>query len=834
MKVLFAVSNEKMSEAIVKQYQKEYKEIITYKNVYYFNAILKELQRDKTYDRVVISEDLEQYVNSDNEQMDNFIFGRLDSISDEASNMKGEDIPIILICEERRTRGDSILIKLFGIGIYNAIIGNDRSINEVCRLIKRPRLKKEAKLYYKIDSEDVTYEKDDENDVSELEIQNICAHYKKIGHDEQKIVDSFDSIASQYNNYQLRIICNILPDDVKEVLAEKSPKYMQIKSFTEGVSDNVKVDAKSQKKSKDKKNEVEETGTSEKMIGTSQVSKMSEPVVIPSAMSTSGKRKIVSSVKKVEPVRLVEEKPQQIVKPVNTPVAPVEQPNKISNETEVQDDTLKEIEPIQPVKRGRGRPKKIVEEPVNDNMPKRKRGRPRKEETPKDDALSGFEDVKEENTLPGFEDVKEKNVLPGFEEEQEENVLPGFEEEQEESVLPGFEDEQEENVLPGFEEEQKEDVLPGFEEEQEENVLPGFEDVNDDKKEESDDSILPGFEQEEDILNGIEDKLPTGDLEDEQEEDGNQYTNVLNDLRKENHNQTIPYYEKKKQHELPKYEEIDIDKIIRANQKIVAFVGTSKNGTSFLLNNIAEILSTNNVNTAIVDLTQNRSSYYIYTKNEENLRIRANECFKNLREGIANGIEAHKNLTVYTSCSNIEDIEHTEPIIETLASKHDIILLDCDFETPERYFKYATEIYIIQSMDILTIQPLTAFLNKIESRGCFDQSKASVVLNMFSSTKYINENILIGGMSRYNDPEMTYKKDIFDRKTIRYFTVPFDRDALVGYLDGLVVCDVTLKNYNPKKSKNFLLALKTLSKAIYESNGKKKQDKYTPPSMKNI
>ena len=48
MRVLFAVSNEKMSETIVNQYQKEFKEIITYKNVYYFNAILKELQRDKT------------------------------------------------------------------------------------------------------------------------------------------------------------------------------------------------------------------------------------------------------------------------------------------------------------------------------------------------------------------------------------------------------------------------------------------------------------------------------------------------------------------------------------------------------------------------------------------------------------------------------------------------------------------------------------------------------------------------------------------------------------------------------------------------------------------
>ena len=33
MKVLFAVSNDKMSETIIKQYEKQYKEIIKYKNV---------------------------------------------------------------------------------------------------------------------------------------------------------------------------------------------------------------------------------------------------------------------------------------------------------------------------------------------------------------------------------------------------------------------------------------------------------------------------------------------------------------------------------------------------------------------------------------------------------------------------------------------------------------------------------------------------------------------------------------------------------------------------------------------------------------------------------
>ena len=46
MKVLFAVSNENTSQAIIKKYQAEYKKIISYKNVYYFNAILKEFGVD--------------------------------------------------------------------------------------------------------------------------------------------------------------------------------------------------------------------------------------------------------------------------------------------------------------------------------------------------------------------------------------------------------------------------------------------------------------------------------------------------------------------------------------------------------------------------------------------------------------------------------------------------------------------------------------------------------------------------------------------------------------------------------------------------------------------
>ena len=191
MKVLFAVHDEKVSLSIVKKYQREYKEIISYKNVYYFNAILKEIQRDKCYDRVIIDEDLEEFTSTSYEEKDKFVFNKLDSITDEASNTNGKDIPIILICTERRVKSEDILVKLFGIGIYNAIIGNDRSTDEVCRLIKSPRSKKEAKAYYKIDSKNVEYDPKDENDVSEEEMQHILSYFKRLGKNTDKYVDGF-------------------------------------------------------------------------------------------------------------------------------------------------------------------------------------------------------------------------------------------------------------------------------------------------------------------------------------------------------------------------------------------------------------------------------------------------------------------------------------------------------------------------------------------------------------------------------------------------------------------------------------------------------------------
>ena len=422
MKVLFAVSNEEISESIVKRYQREYKEIISYKNVYYFNAILKELQKDKNYDRIVISEELEAFTNTQYTQIDKFIFDKLDSISDEASNLSGEDIPIILICSDRREKSEEMLIKLFGIGIYNALIGNDRSVDNVCKLLNKPRLKKDAKAYYKIDSEDVSYQAESENDVSEIEIQNILAHYKRLGKDEKRYVDSFDTIASQYNDVQLRIICKFLPLNVRAVLEEKSPKYQQIISFNSKVSDNLR----SQTIKKEKKNE----GTSEKLLNTENKEKiLSKPVVIPSAVNINSTKKLsrtknepketqqYSSVKQVKEVRKIgpmfeEETNAEAIRNHEKNIQ-VQKEMKQSEKTEKlnEEENLKEQEntiAVEEPKKRRGRPRKnpLPEENVVEK-PKRGRGRPRKNPLP-DENQERIENIEQDDStvFPGFNDVE--------------------------------------------------------------------------------------------------------------------------------------------------------------------------------------------------------------------------------------------------------------------------------------------------------------------------------------------------------------------------------------------------------------------------------------------
>lgn len=256
----------------------------------------------------------------------------------------------------------------------------------------------------------------------------------------------------------------------------------------------------------------------------------------------------------------------------------------------------------------------------------------------------------------------------------------------------------------------------------------------------------------------------------------------------------------------------DVNSLLKGDKKIVAFMGGSKSGTSFIVNNVAELLATKGVNVAILDTSQNKDSYYIYTRNDESLREVAISCIKQLTNEEAKGITVNKNLTVYTTVPGTNnDIQEVEPILETLLKNHSLILIDCDFKTPINYFKYATELYLVQTMDVLTIQPLTEVLANLKNNGILVESKLRIILNKYLKIDEITEKKIIGGMSFYNDPSMAYMKELFNRNNVPYMTVPFNQQVYEKYLLSVVKCNIALEDYPYE----FIELLEQLGREIY-------------------
>ena len=713
MKVLFAVSSERISETIIKKYQKEYKEILSYKNVYYFNAILKEIQKDKSYDRIVISEDLEPFSTNNYDSIDKFIFEKLDDISDEAEDIDGNETSIILICTDRHTKGSEFLVKLFGIGIYNALLGDDRSMENVCKLIKKPRLKKEAKAYYKIDSDDVNYSNKSDKEVNEVEIQNILNHFKRLGRNTSKYSESFASIASQYTDDQLKIIINCLPINVKAVLEGESPKYQELMSVNGVLPKTLVSESK-------EKNDKARTGLSIDILENKN-QQMSGPVVIPSTVRNTKNpaksigKKIVNNVE-IPTIKTNENKVRKVVKKREEPSVvevstrkPKSNAEKLISKREMVnsedrivkkkirpnliDDTPKKVDVTDTDanddvdsnndedRKGRGRPKKAPAPlPFKDNSKKTKKAVEEDDDTEDDVFLPGMMDEEENDTVVQNEVPSEDNYEEDYDDSFEDNSFEDDYSQDENEVLPGLDDEETNNEdydddyddtgdteLPGindeeeyeeYEDEDTEDVLPGLEDEDNsENIDDEFEYVeedDDDVQEEieyaddaedddieyidedddteyveediddDEDTMLPGMDDDytdEVELPGLDDldeDEQTYSTEIDNTEEDDDLLSTFDDDSDDGYN-TASSNSNQIESIKPKvdYSMSSLNSLMTKDKKIVTFLGTTKNGTSFLVNNLAALFSTCGINTAILDMTKNKNSYYIYTNNEE-------------------------------------------------------------------------------------------------------------------------------------------------------------------------------------------------------------------------
>ena len=460
-----------------------------------------------------------------------------------------------------------------------------------------------------------------------------------------------------------------------------------------------------------------------------------------------------------------------------------------------------------------------------------------------EELLPGMEEdslEEDDEFLPGMEEdslEEDEELLPGMEEdslEDDDEFLPGMEEdslEDDDEFIPDMEDDFDDDFLPSMGddfEDFEEDTLPVMEEEFEtvDETLPSADEVIEEVEEYTEEVALPGLDELDDLEDieasnetSIDEILPGAgdDFEGEDDDllagfegdDFNVEPAQANQVNKSTEIESIK----------PKvdYSMSSLNSLLTKDKKIVTFVGTSKNGTSFLINTLAALFASLGINTAILDMTKNKNSYYIYTNNEEELRNIAYNSISKLQKGFAEGIKVGKNLSIYTALPNDgKDYSDAEPILSTLVQNHSLILIDCDFDTDTSYFASCQEIYLVQSMDILTIQPLTAFLRKLKTEGGLEPEKVRVVINKELKVRSLTTKAIIAGMSFYNDPSMSFMTELFNKDLVKACSIPFDESAYSKYLDAMVNCNVSINGY----SKQFMSKLRNLGDMVYPLVGK--------------
>ena len=251
-------------------------------------------------------------------------------------------------------------------------------------------------------------------------------------------------------------------------------------------------------------------------------------------------------------------------------------------------------------------------------------------------------------------------------------------------------------------------------------------------------------------------------------------------------------------------------------KKMVIFVGANKSGTTFMVNAVSHHLADNQVGVGVLDMTRDKSLYYIYNQDDKDLRQIASECMDKLIMGVDSYIPVEKNLKVYTTIpgagGDARRILKNRPIIDTVRDNNMVVIVDADFTTPLEYYEKADEIYIIQDLDIMKMQETTLFLRELKSRSV-DMGKIRIIINKYVKS-LLTPKRLIQGLSYYNDPQMSFTDELLGSR-VPNFIVPFDMENYSRYIDGMYKNSLDYKKY----TSDFLSAIDEISKSVFKRSG---------------
>ena len=253
-------------------------------------------------------------------------------------------------------------------------------------------------------------------------------------------------------------------------------------------------------------------------------------------------------------------------------------------------------------------------------------------------------------------------------------------------------------------------------------------------------------------------------------------------------------------------------------KKMVLFVGSNKSGTTFTVNAVAHALAAQKITVGMLDMTRDKSMYYIYNQDDRDLRNIASECMQKLSEGIDSYIPVKRNLKVYTSVSSSDSRKayRNRTVIDTVREANNLVIVDADFSTPFEYFEKANEIYIVQDLDIMKIQETTLFLRELKNKS-IDMNKIRIVINKYVKTM-LTPKKLIEGLSYYNDPQMSFIDELLSNK-VPYFIIPFAVENYVKYIEGMLKNELDYKKYTPE----FTEAINALANSVFRTGSEPKK-----------
>lgn len=805
MKALFAIGREEITKAVVDRYNKEIGNDLNYKNVYYFNAIVKELEREKDYDVIVIDEVLETITIDENDKM---LLQSLQMVSERAVKIDKTRIPIILISKGTREKGENFLKEIYKFGIFNALIKEDRKISKICEYMQNPKSKEEAASYYEIEV--------NETEVHELEIipidqlEKILDYFKKISNTPENFGPAFEKMANQYTEFEVLYIMDKLTQKVFDTLLQTNARFQNL------VANRESILAKGNTREEEHLQNVENVPSMQNIqddnisintntnINEGLNQELNQNVFIP--VETFNYQEEFNEENKNSDEELnAFGMPKNIIQEVEEVTIEVPESSIIvgeNGEFTVDEETMKSINSILDSEVDRS---ELNIDMSNVNL------------------QSNLENNLVENiNTPQVEDktlVKDTN---NFETENTENVVnieniqtnseltfnpEAFEMQNEESNL-NQENELNQNNFENTVKESEEIVINsnGITEEELDNTFIGLTpdfnpEVNTDFNNTTELNNPEGQNYSNEYTKFNKNQMPINNTDFSNQNDMNYINNGENiqnmELMNPEVNNFVPYN--------------------NFNSRTVIFIGTSKNGISFTANSLGMVLASVGVNTALLDMTKNRNNYYISTSNDESLRVIATDSISKLRNNIANGVPVERNLTVYTALPNDSDeYKDAQNILPTLYQNHQLVIIDADYTTDFEYFKMADEIYLVQSLDVLTIQPLTTFLKDLKKQNIINDEKIKVIINQNIPVKGLNKQIIVEGLSTYNSPSMSVIEPLFDRNKVKVYSIDFDMNAYQKYMENIAYCKFEIAGY-PRKT---IEQLKIIAQEIYPNMNK--------------